>query len=114
MTNKAKEFLQFITLDEAGREKASKLSGLPELLAMAREMGYELSEADFEQSGSGEIDEDELAAVAGGGECACFAGGGGTPGEVTKVCACVAVGMGLNKKGERRCFCFTVGHGGDY
>ena len=113
MTKKAMDFIQEVSKDEAGRERLSKVSGIPELILMAKEQGLVLTPADFEPA-KGEINEDELASVAGGGQCVCVAGGGGTPGPDVKTCACVGLGLGFNSKDQRRCFCFNIGTGDNY
>ena len=64
---------------------------------------------------------DELDEVAGGGECVCALGGGGTgdPAFGEKTCACVFGGGGeYNDAGQKlsggekaRCYCFAGGYG---
>ena len=63
---------------------------------------------------------DELDEVAGGGECVCVIGGGGTGNPVfdEKTCACVFGGGGeYTDKGavfyeeKARCYCVVGGHG---
>ena len=103
-------------------------------LVKAAELGLPLCEEDF-AAPQGELCEDELAAVAGAGDCACVFGGGGTDtrdgfsecinaGYDEKVCACVVYGEGWAKtydvlRGQddyeiRRCQCPTVGQGKGY
>ncbi len=66
---------------------------------------------------------DELDEVAGGGECVCALGGGGTGDpDYEKTCACVFGGGGEYKsdyaavmgKSKARCACFGAGSGVDY
>ena len=65
-----------------------------------------------------QLDEDEVEAVTGGGECACFLGGGGPGDELNKTCVCVAGGGGeySDKAVEHgysraRCACPAIGGG---
>ena len=62
-----------------------------------------------------ELSDEELEAVAGGGDCFCVVGGGGTAGGVDQTWACVEGGIGLytkkNGKSADRCFCITGGVG---
>ena len=126
MTENMKKFLELVSRNV---ELAKKLSGMDKegIIATAKELGVELAEADFAQVN--ELDDDELAVVAGGeycggvGEingtvsCACSVGGGGTKKDANdKTCACVLYGQGNNKNDgsgdpKRRCFCPVVGSG---
>ena len=78
--------------------KAKEAKSVEELIALAKENGIELTEEDakkyFEQLNAkkGELSDDELEAVTGGGACACVLPGGGG-------------GDGL------KCGCFTGGNG---
>ena len=107
MTDNMKNFLEAASRD---REACAKLCELDQaaLIAMAKEMGFVLTEADFEQKV--ELAEEELDAVAGGGECVCVVGGGGTAGESDRTCGCVAYGFGTTKYGDR-CHCALGGYG---
>ena len=58
-----------------------------------------------------ELDADELDAVAGGGDCYCAIGGGGTADEDAKTCACVLGGGGEYDYGSPRCACVAYGEG---
>lgn len=87
------------------------------LIASAKELGVELTDADFAQPET--MSDAELNAVAGGGECVCVLGGGGTQGGDDGVCACVAYGQGnvaddsqyVYRRGAPRCQCFVGGTG---
>jgi len=131
MSENLKKFLETVSANEKLAEKTGRASR-EELLAMAKELGLALTEEDFLQK-SGELSDDELDAVAGGGTCVCVVGGGGKKagdGSVYDVCACVAAGTGLKKltqtvydpvMGEwstethkvARCVCVTAGAGKD-
>ena len=62
-----------------------------------------------------ELSDDDLDAVAGGGDvsCACAMGGGGTKDNNDKTCACVLAGAGYAKSGRERCVCGFAGYGYD-
>jgi len=76
---------------------------------MAKELGVELSDVDFEQPSA--LSDDELDAVAGGGRCISSFGGGGKAGEGEKTCACVMGGGGEYTDGSVRCICIIGGDG---
>lgn len=111
MTDNVKKLLEIISTNEELKAKFSSI-GKDEIIALAREQGIELTEADFESS-NGEVSDDELSAVAGGKWCTCFIGGGGTGEEKdrSKTCACVHAGVGLWKNGSVRCACAGAGAG---
>ena len=126
MSENLKKLLELVSQNE---ELGKKLSSMDKtgIIVAAKELGVELTDADFVQVN--ELDDDELAAVAGGeycggvGEvngivsCVCSVGGGGTKKDDNdKTCACVLYGQGNNKNDgsgdpKRRCFCPVVGSG---
>ena len=113
MTKNMKKFLEAVSQNE---ELAKKLSAMTMegLLALAKELGVELTEADFEKP-DGMLDENELDAVAGGKVCVCVVGGGGEGDGNDRVCACPAYGVGADKdKLYDRCVCFIGGGGKSY
>lgn len=110
MTENMKCFLAKVSEDKALAEKASKLEK-DELIVLAKEMGVNLTEADFAQTES-DISEGELNSVSGGGNCYCVAGGGGTDGEKDSACACVFAGWGRSTERHERCVCAMAGGGG--
>jgi len=110
MTENLKCFLAKVSEDKALAEKASKLEK-DELIVLAKEMGVNLTEADFAQTES-DISEGELNSVTGGGNCYCVAGGGGTDGEKDSACACVFAGWGRSTERHERCVCAMAGGGG--
>ena len=113
MTENMKKFLEAVSRDEALTAKVGSL-GKEELIALAKELGITLTEADFSEP-SGELDDDELDAVAGGGDvsCACAMGGGGTKDNSDKACVCIVCGAGYTKSGRDRCVCGLAGYGYD-
>ena len=115
MNEKMKTFLEEISKNKEVLEKA-KVGSKEDLIALAKELGFTLTEADFEAP-EGELSEKELAGVSGGGECWCVVGGGGTEDSNGHVCACVAVGIGEDNGPAgnecERCFCPAIGYGHD-
>ena len=111
MSENMKKFLEKVSADKALAEKFANLDK-DAVVALAKELGIELTEADFAQP-EGEIAADEMESVVGGYKrCACYAGGGGKEDSEGNVCACVGAGMGLIKvDGEARCACVSVGTG---
>ncbi len=123
MTNKMKAFLEAVSKDKEIKEKLKVTNDKDEIIAIAKEFGLELTEADLIPQEDGELSENELNAVAGGGACACVVGGGGTAGDrEDDICYCALVGMGahdiLDEKGDVtsyywRCYCVGAGGGTD-
>ncbi len=103
MTETMKNFLKKVSEDKALAERFSKLDKA-DLIAAAKELGFELTEADFAQP-EGELSEDELAVVSGGAVCFCFVGGGGKREEDASPCGCVLFGNGE----DQSAFCVLVG-----
>ena len=125
MTENMKNFLAKISADKELAKKASALE-LADLIALAKELGIELTEADL--AAKDEMSADELTAIHGGNEqdwadfnncpgqngiqdCFCAAGGGGQRDENGDVCACVGYGQGY--RGGTKCICPLVGVGAD-
>ena len=115
--------------------ESNKETAMAGVIALAKELGIELAEADFAQP-DGEISEDELETINGGytitkhDDCGCpisgssttesnfcycaAAGGGGgkQKGEDIWGCACVAYGQGGDAKDDHTtCMCVLYGHG---
>lgn len=111
MTENMKKFLEKVSADKALAEKFANLDK-DAVVALAKELGIELTESDFAQP-EGEITADEMDAVVGGYKrCVCAYGGGGKEDSEGEVCACVSVGMGMSKvDGEARCACYVGGTG---
>ena len=110
MTENMKSFLEEISGDREFIEKLTKAETTEALIALAAEKGFALTAEDLEAQ-DGELNEDELAAVAGGKDCFCAVGGGGTGGDSDKTCACVVVGEGYLNNGNMRCECYYFGGG---
>ena len=114
MTEKLKKFLEMVSKDETLRAKVGTM-GKKELLALAKELGLELTEADLAKLAVQELDDDDLDTVAGGSNvsCACAMGGGGTKDANDKTCACVVAGIGYDVNKVERCLCGFAGYGYD-
>ena len=128
MTENLKKFLEAVSKDEALQAKvnaleSNKVTAMAGVIALAKELGIELTEADFAQP-DGEISEDELETINGGGcptagtvnnSCYCAAAGGGggkQKDEDIWGCACVAYGQGGDAKDDHTtCMCVLYGHG---
>lgn len=111
MTENMKKLLELASSNEELRTRLNS-AFKEELIALAKEQGITLTKADFEAP-AGEINDDELEAVAGGKKCYCLAGGGGTGEEKNKTefCACILSGVGFMEDGQYRCGCNVAGHG---
>jgi len=108
MTENMKKLLEIVS---ASKELAAKVGGMgkEDIIAQAKEVGVELTEADFAQKG--ELSDDELDTVVGGGKCIYSFGGGGKADEGEKTCACVMGGGGEYSDGSVRCVCIIGGDG---
>jgi len=114
MTEKMKTLFEKVSASEELAKKMNATKNEQELIAFAKELGIELTAEDIKQPVA-EISDDELEAVAGGGDvsCACAMGGGGTKDGNDKTCACVLAGAGYSKSGRERCVCGFAGYGYD-
>ena len=115
MTENFINFMKEVSKDEALSAKLGKESDPKVIMAIAKDMGFVLTEADLAREPE-ELSDDDLDDVAGGDavNCSCAMGGGGSKDENDKTCACVAAGFGYSKDGSRRCFCAVAGFGYDY
>lgn len=128
MSENLKKFLELISGDEELKQKVlacnemEPADALCASIALAKEVGIELTEADFAQKeADGELNDDELGAVTGGvdeanGLCSCaFAGGGGgvdAKDHNVYGCACVMYGQGGDGRPEdKNCQCIATGWG---
>ena len=127
MNENLKKFLEMISKDETLKQKVLACKDLEKddvvrsVIAIAKEMGIELTEADIiaEKEAKDELAEDELTAVVGGGGCGCamVGGGGGTDDDDGNKygCACVAYGQGGDGRAkDQNCLCALGGCGVDY
>ena len=111
MTENMKKFLEEASKDQGFIEKVYKTETPEALIALAAEKGFALTAEDLKPDHpTGELNEDELDAVAGGKACGCVVGGGGEGGEADGVCACVLAGEGVDYR-TVRCLCPLVGGG---
>ena len=124
MSENFKKFLEIVSKDEALKQKAlafndmEKGDAIRAVIALAKEVGIELTEADFsEKEANNELTDDELDSVA-GGNCACAVGGGGGGTDAsdgkTYGCACVMYGQGGDGRAkDMNCACAGLGTGND-
>ena len=115
MTENMKKFLEKVSADAALVEKFANMDKNA-VIALAKELGFELTNDDLKQPAAQELDENELDTVAGGATCMCTLGGGGKKESVkntSKVCACVQAGAGDFTSGDCRCWCVLAGWGLD-
>ena len=123
MSENMKKFLELVSKDENLKKKALAFNNMETakaiqaVIAFAKELGIELTEADFDKKESdGELSDDELDAVAGGGGCGCAFGGGGDGTDNfgdDYTCACVGYGQGGQGVDRLNCVCPVVGGGAD-
>lgn len=115
MTENLMKFMAAVSTDKTLSAKISNESDKNVIIAIAKEMGFELTAADFEKEPA-ELSDDELDSVAGGTAvtCSCALGGGGAGDDNDKTCACVALGLGFCDDGDERCFCPIAGMGYGY
>ncbi|MGN0154814.1 MAG: Nif11-like leader peptide family RiPP precursor [Lachnospiraceae bacterium] len=123
MCENLKKFLEQVSKDETLKQKVldcnemEKEDAIRASIALAKEMGIELTEADFAvKEANNELADDELDAVVGGGnfgsdyglDCNCSGAGGGNG------CYCNEVGAGYDAETleNYRCLCYTNGQGG--
>lgn len=115
-----KKLLEEMEKNAQLKEKIEKLDQDPksapkDYMELAAEYGIELKEEDFKPAGEqGGLTENDLDAVAGGGECYCAVGGGGTASYSSDACGCVLGGAGTYDLGLVRCTCVIGGCGTDH
>ena len=122
MTENAKKWLELVSTDPELQQKTKELQTetidqqKAKITELARAHGITLTEEDFAIPQDGELSDEELDAVAGGG-CGCpGVGGGGGNDEKTGehyVCACIAGGAGQYNEHSSNCLCFLIGGGTD-
>lgn len=87
MTENMKKFLEVLSSHEELRDRAAAVRSREEVMELAKELGMTLKEEDFPDEIGGEMSEEELAAVAGGGMKVCPIIGFGMSG-----CMCIVYG----------------------
>lgn len=117
MNDNLKAFLEMAKTDpELGHKLAAM--DVAGLIAIAKEKGLELSEADFRPPAD-EIEAAELNGVvggSGGGACFVLGGGGGRDTRDNEIygCACVVYGQGGDgRASDANCFCILGGVGSE-
>ncbi len=122
MTQRAKDFAKFLSTrpeiaNNLGIQVENSDNKIQIFIEIAKEHGFELTDEDFTTEAK-ELSKEELAAVAGGGDCICVVGGGGTQTEAypenSPACACVLYGQGNDMHGMPRCICITGGSGSEW
>ena len=113
MSENFKKFLEEVSRREDLIEKIGGEKDVNVLIAIAKDLGLELTAADLEKGN--ELSDDELDDVAGGSDvsCACAMGGGGTKDKNDQTCACVIAGVGYTDQKSERCLCGFAGYGYD-
>lgn len=116
MSKNMKAFLTKVSSDENLIEKLKAAKEYDEVLALAEEIGMELTQADIEPvPESDELAENELNTVSGGkatGYCICALAGGGGGKENGDTYGCACVGYGQGGDGSIDSFtCWCVGYG---
>ena len=122
MSGNLKAFLEAAMADPDLREKLAKMDA-GEIVAAARERGFELTEADLAPP-AGEVGDEELGNVAGGKDtsqecvstCPLIGGAYGTDSDDgnTYYCFCIAYGQGGDGGiTDTNCFCIFSGLGSD-
>lgn len=115
MTENMKKLLELASNNPEFQEKIRNATR-ENLIALAKEAGIALTDADFEVS-VGEVSDNELDAVTGGKYCYCAIGGGGSSEYSktiqSKTCVCVGGGGGETGSGATRCVCVFGGQGVD-
>ena len=111
MTDTMKKFLEEAGKDTELMEKMKQAETVEAAIALAAEKGFILTAEDLKpDQPTGELNEDELDAVAGGKACVCVAGGGGEKEGSGGICMCIAFGGGKTDYGNR-CTCLAFGYG---
>lgn len=113
MSKNLKKLLEAVSTDPAALARFGTLTK-HELIALAKEYGIALTEADLAPV-EGEISDDELETVAGGKNCSCnFAGSGKSSSYYGSAsCSCEVGGVGSMDDGTSRCLCVLEGIGED-
>ena len=125
MNDLSMRILELASGNEELAKRIEEAGSFEELAQLLNENGLDVTaeqvEAALSSDADSELSEDELAAIAGGDNCLCFAGGGGG-GEhqdvhhrermaKEKTCVCVLVGFASSETYAFRCVCVFVGTG---
>ena len=126
MTGNAKKWLELVSTDPELQQKTKELQTetidqqKAKITELAQAHGITLTEEDFAIPQGGELSDDELDAVAGGGGCGCpvIGGGKGYDGErdYDYKCGCISAGFGgktVEEKVLMNCVCSIIGGGAD-
>ncbi len=120
MTENVKKFLELISQDEKLKKAFCEAPDAKSIISLAAEHGITLTDEELKMSASKkqELDEGELASVAGGKACYCaVAGGGLKTHEMELPCGCVLGGVGdlytRRKEHAGRCVCYVGGAGSE-
>ncbi len=121
MTENVKKLFELSSQDEKLRKALCEAPDVKSIISLAAEHGITLTEEELKMDASKEqeLDEDELALVAGGGSCFCFVGGGGKSQvwqghDYENTCICVLGGAGFyGGSPKSRCECPVYGTGSD-
>ena len=111
MTENMRKFMEEASRDKDFADRLTMSQSPEEVIALAKEKGFTLTMEELAvKPAYGELDDDELDAVAGGTGCGCFIGGGGGD-----KCVCVFTGCSDTPQGggnfPDKCFCFLIGGG---
>ena len=109
--------LEVASQDEDFGKKLSEAEAPEAVVELLRERGLDVAVEDLQalaqpaDQDAVELSDDELEAVAGGGECGCSVYGGGKAGGKDKSCGCYVYGQGGSKGEGVRCGCVYGGWG---
>ena len=112
--------LEVASQDEDFGKKLSEAEAPEAVVELLREKGLDVAVEDLQalaqpaDQDAVELSDDELEAVAGGGNCGCATYGGGKAGGKDGACACVFMGHGDGKDNPDRCDCYSIGVGSSF
>jgi len=118
MTENVKKLFELSSQDEKLRKALCEAPDVKSIISLAAEHEITLTEEELKMDASKEqeLDEEELASVAGGDECYCaIAGGGLRTDKYTPPCGCALYGQGNSfcETQPARCACLLGGHGNE-
>ena len=115
-----KKMLEIASQDEDFGKKLGEAEAPEAIVELLREKGLDVAVEDLQalaqpaDQDAVELSDDELEAVAGGGECGCSVYGGGKAGGKDKSCGCYVYGQGGSKDNPDRCDCYSIGVGSSF